>query len=216
MTAFISILGKRFGRLVVINEAERGPNRKVSVKCDCGQVKSVQVSNLRAGATTSCGCFNREISTKHGLSGSPISAMHSGMLDRCHNQSNKYYRHYGGRGIFVCDAWRGPDGFVNFAKWAMDNGCGKGLDIDRADNDAGYSPENCRFVDRATNINNRRNTVRVDVSGESVPLSHISAISGIDHGTLAGRLRRGYSLEHALSKPIDVKHRRKQQCVQEL
>ena len=55
-------------------------------------------------------------------------------------------------------------------------GYAQGLVIDRIDNDSGYSPENCRFVDRKQSSRNRRNTLFV--AGKST--GEWAEISGMD------------------------------------
>ena len=59
----LDLLGKRFGKLVVIEPAESvleqsGAKRTVwKCKCDCGNECYVKTINLRSGDTTSCGCI---------------------------------------------------------------------------------------------------------------------------------------------------------------
>lgn len=84
------------------------------------------------------------------------------MKRRCYNSKNISYKNYGGRGIKVSDEWLGKDGFKNFLKWAINNGYKKELQLDRINNNKDYSPENCRWVDRKTNMNNRRNSIKVN------------------------------------------------------
>lgn len=55
------------------------------------------------------------------------------MRDRCFNPNNIYYSYYGGRGIIVCDEWLGKCGYINFYKWAKENGYSLNLTIDRID-----------------------------------------------------------------------------------
>jgi len=43
-----------------------------------------------------------------------------------------------------------------FIEWALENGWGEGLEIDRINNDGNYYPENCRFVTRQENACNQR------------------------------------------------------------
>jgi hypothetical protein len=76
------------------------------------------------------------------------------MVDRCHNPKCKAHPWYGARGITVCDEWR--NGSKAFVDWALANGFKVGLTIDRRENDLGYSPDNCRFVTRSVNQQNRR------------------------------------------------------------
>ena len=60
------------------------------------------------------------------------------------------YRH-----CYICDEWLD---FTNFYRWAMENGYRKELTIDRIDNKKGYSPDNCRWVNRSVQNRNRRMT----------------------------------------------------------
>lgn len=88
------------------------------------------------------------------------------MKQRCLNPRCRAYRNYGARGITVCAEWME---FEPFCQWALENGYAHGLDLDRADNDGNYSPENCRWVKRDVNLNNRRVTIMLTVNGETKP-----------------------------------------------
>ena len=86
------------------------------------------------------------------------------MRKRCQNPRCPAYAAYGGRGITVCQEW---SDFSNFEQWAAENGYDNDKQIDRIDNDGPYSPSNCRFVDRTTNANNKRNNITLTAFGES-------------------------------------------------
>ena len=80
------------------------------------------------------------------------------MKSRCYRKTNCNYKHYGARGIKVCDEWLGKDGYKNFEKWSLENGYKKELSLDKIDNNADYSPNNCRWTTkRVQNINKRPN-----------------------------------------------------------
>jgi len=75
------------------------------------------------------------------------------MRERCNNPRQCRYSSYGGRGIKVCDEW---NDFAKFREWALSAGYAPGLQVDRKDNDKGYSPENCRLATRHEQQQNRR------------------------------------------------------------
>jgi len=86
-----------------------------------------------------------------GLSCTRLYSIYSGMKQRCYNSNNPNYKHYGGKGITICDEWMNENGIQNFISWALNNGYNEHLTIDRIDNNAGYSPQNCHWVTRSQN-----------------------------------------------------------------
>jgi hypothetical protein len=80
------------------------------------------------------------------------------MRQRCHYPKHEHFPTYGGRGIHVCPAWRAS--FEAFRQWASQAGYRPGLQLDRIDNDKGYSPANCRFVTPSENARNKRKRER--------------------------------------------------------
>lgn len=156
-------VGDRFERYEVIGEPFRKPSGKrtrlyAECRCDCGSVVEVSVDNLTAGAAMSCGCLSSEASaarkTVHGLTSHPLYVVWGGIKSRCQQPANVAYEYYGARGIAVCEEWlNDPAAFIN---WALANGWRKGLQVDRRDNDAGYSPGNCRIVTPSENNLNQR------------------------------------------------------------
>ena len=100
---------------------------------------------------------------RHGLSNHPLYYTRNNMFLRCYNTNSKYYKDYGGRGITVCKEWReNPKSFI---EWALAHGWEKGLNLDRIDNDKGYFPENCRFVNNGLNTRNSRLLWNTNTSG---------------------------------------------------
>lgn len=64
-----NLIGQRFNRWVVLKRAEnvlepRGKYATVwTCKCDCGTVRNIRASALKANLTYSCGCYNHERKT---------------------------------------------------------------------------------------------------------------------------------------------------------
>ena len=186
-TKKIDLVGQRFGRLLVLEEAGRDKHKNVlwKCRCDCGNECVVRSGALRSGHTASCGCF-RLVSSResligldigHNLSKHPLYGVWHTMLRRggVHKGADdKTRRNYISRGISVCDEWRD---FGNFAEWALSHGYEKGLQIDRIDNDGNYTPENCRWVTPKQNCNNKRNTLRLS---DGTPLAMFANSFGIE------------------------------------
>ena len=157
----IDLRGQPFGKLTVLRENGRDKHNKVLwlCRCECGNEVTVRGSDLRSENTTSCGCYQRESHTKHGMCKTRLYYVWRGMLQRAgvhKGASEEAKRLYQDRGITVCDEWLV---FENFRDWALSHGYKEGLQIDRIDNDKGYCPENCRWVTPKENMNNRRNTI---------------------------------------------------------
>ena len=179
MSAKKDLTGQRFGRLIVIREAGRKCGYVAWLcRCDCGGEVVVTSSHLRSGNTQSCGCLRRERSTKHGCANKNWYAVYHHMMERCghlEGASERDLRNYRDRGITVCDLWQKSP--LDFGDWLFAHGWHKGLQIDRIDNNLGYSPENCRVVTPKENINNRRNTTVLD---DGTSLAIFCSSIGID------------------------------------
>ena len=121
--------------------------------------------------------------TTHGCKHEPWYGVYSDMMQRCgHSKgaSERDLRNYRDRGITVCELWqKSPRAFGD---WLLAHGWRKGLQIDRIDNDKGYSPDNCRVISPKENLSNRRNTLRLD---DGTPLAMFCSSLGIE--TCGGR-----------------------------
>lgn len=154
-------IGAVFGRWTV-TAAQDG--RRVECACACGTVRHVYRNSLLSGASTSCGCLQREHAASakrtHGMSDTPTYISWSSMMTRCSNPMCKSYPQYGGRGITVCERWLK---FENFLE-DMGERATTGLSLDRVDNSKGYEPGNCVWATRKTQaVNTRRTRLRPDV-----------------------------------------------------
>lgn len=197
------LIGKRFGRLTVIRKdykpkGSSGYRYYWICKCDCGNIKSVRSDQLRENSTTiSCGCYNKELSSKklaeatrtHGMSSTKLYTMWRDMRHRCYSKKTDRYENYGGRGIEVCNDWN--EKFESFMEWAFNNGYKEGLSIDRIDVNGNYEPSNCRFVTIKEQYRNKTNNVFVEYEGRKICIQELSEITGINAKRIYARYYRG-------------------------
>lgn len=143
--------------------------------------------------------------TKHGMYGTRLYHIWNGFTGRCFNPKNKDYENYGGRGITVCEDWKNPTSFFD---WAISNGYSDTFTLDRKDTNGPYSPENCRWITSAQQQRNRRNNHKISYNGEEHCLAEWAEITGMPSKTILSRIRRGWDIADALFNPAHVKKRR--------
>lgn len=192
----------QFGRLTVLEEVEGIPNpgngtiRRVRCLCECGQEKTFLLQNVKQGKSNSCGCLtvevNREMRLKHGDSRSrttgetaPEYAAHQNMLNRCYNPKVSNYAIYGGRGISVCQRWRGDGGYERFI-------C-----------DLGPRPSADHSIQQARNTRRKQT---LNYRGRDVHVAELAESAGIHPDTLSWRLKVGWDVEEAISAPVGSRY----------
>ncbi len=200
------ITNQRFGRLTVIKRAESKNGRTMWLcKCDCGNYKNISSSSLTRGTTKSCGCYNLEKLSeraKHNMSKTRLYKIWSCMKYRCYGKNHKEFYLYGDRGITVCDDWQE---FTGFYKWAKDKYF-EGSSIDRIDPNGNYEPSNCRFADKYTQANNKRNNKYYVYKGEKLTISQLSKKYNLNYFALGDRLRKGIDIEKAIETDFLTKN----------
>lgn len=134
----------------------------------------------------------------HGENRSPLHYMWLNIKKRCRPDFIQH-KDYADRGITVCDEWK--EDFWAFRCWAVENGYEKGLTIDRIDNDKGYSPDNCRFVDRYVQANNTRKNRFITIDGETKTVAQWARVYGVNPDLIHCRIRRGWSEQDAVTVP---------------
>lgn len=194
--------GEKYGRLTVIEHVPNAPGAKDTnarwlCMCECGKAKIVYGQDLKKGKVVSCGCWNEEKRTKHGMARTRIYKVWMGIRVRCTNPKERSYPNYGGRGIQICERW------LTFENFLADMGDRPaGYEIDRIDNNGNYEPSNCRWVSRKVNLNNKRDNRVIEFNGESKTMAQWAEQCGIRWDTLRSRIDRyGWSIERALTTP---------------
>lgn len=207
----MNLLGMRFGRWTVVESTGKNKRGRDTWRClcDCGVEKPTVIGlNLRSGISTSCGCGQRDAAvrakTKHGhMSGGVESLTHvswRGMIDRCSNHKRQDSSSYSGRGITVCDRWNVFSYFLE----DMGERPSRSHEIDRIDNSDGYKPGNCRWVTDAVNSRNRRTNRTIETPLGGMLLCDAVLASGLNYGTLVGRLSRGWPAVRLFDAPRHI------------
>ena len=217
MVKVVVNVGEVYGDLTILEEIEPfiwgiKKYRAFKCQCICGKLVEVDLNSLRSGNTVSCGCNKTKRGTKfllennparitHGLSKHPLYDVHKHILARCCDENNPAFDNYGGRGIDVYHEW--ANSLASFVDWAESNGYEPGLEIDRIDNNKGYHPDNCRFVDRFVNSNNKRNNIKVNIGGQEMILRDaVPEYSDLSIERVRERIYKGWSDEDALKTPL--------------
>lgn len=204
-------VGKRYGRLMIIELGNQQNGYQDRSLCECGTVKTVRRSDLQSGRTSSCGCLRKENATrtgastrKHGHSRNPLYHLWHTMIARCHNPNHAAYRYYGARGVQVCDRWR-----ESFEAFAEDMGARPaGLELDRINPMGHYEPGNVRWMNRRMQKMNRAKRSdhyeprSIEWNGQIYAISDLAAIAGISYAAMYGRLMKGMSVADAINKPL--------------
>lgn len=194
----VDLTGRRFGRWLVLEETDERKCGSVMwlCKCDCGTIKTVSSNSLLTGKSLSCGCYNKDVNTKHGMGRTRLHGIWSNIRYRCQNPNSIGAKNYIGRGIKVCDEW--ANSFEAFAEWALANGYRDDLTIDRIDNDGNYEPSNCRWATVKEQGRNKRNNIWLTCGGETHILSEWARITNQPRTRLTRRYHLGWSDEEII------------------
>ncbi|PKH09828.1 hypothetical protein [Planomicrobium sp. MB-3u-38] len=212
------LVGKRFGKLTCIRMTGRDNQYRQQwlCECDCGNETTVIASSLKRGSTQSCGCIQKaallKANTVHSFSSNGkgrtprLYSIWRNMKQRCFNPKATKYNRYGGRGITVCEDWRV---YINFHRWAVENGYQDTHTLDRKNGDGNYEPGNCQWVPVAIqNLNKSDNRV-IEFSGKKMTLKEWSDSLDINYTTLRARLDQyGWSVDKAFKTPVGKRRAR--------
>lgn len=209
-----NLVGQRFGRLLVIERADSlNGHTRWKCKCDCGNECVVHGTSLKTGSTTSCGCYKIE-NAKKLYSGvrqndKRLYAVWNGIKQRCFNKNHRSFHNYGGRGIKMDAEW--ASNYETFYNWAVRSGYKEGMEIDRIDNNGDYCEENCRFVNRDIQANNKRNVKLYTIDGVTKTLPQWCNQYGKEYYHVRQRVvKLGWPILDALTIPKHKKHNKYQ------
>jgi len=200
----MEVMGKKFGRLTVLEEAPKKNFRRfLFCLCSCGNKKEINRDNLVQGKVNSCGCLKvdeiRKRLTTHGMNQSPTHRTWRAMKSRCNPKTviKSFQRNYTKKGITVCNRW------LKFQNFYQDIGPKPSSkhSIDRIDGNKGYSPDNCRW---ATPKEQARNTSRnrmITYKGETKAMASWAEELGLSYSMVRDRIKRKWSYKRALETP---------------
>ena len=200
----LDLAGRRFGRLIALRVARRTGGRILWVcQCVCGKQTTIRAAHLTGGRTVSCGCFAREhaavVNRTHGMTRHRVYAIWNTMNQRCHNPRSTGYYKYGARGVRVCRRWRA--GFADsFQHFVRDMGLPPSArhSIERTNNGANYTPNNCVWVLPCAQARNTRRNIWVVFRGRRCLLLDLIDERGLRASKVRQRLARGWSVVRAL------------------
>ena len=199
----IDLTGKKFGMLKAVSiDHKKGTRVYWNCVCECGGKRIVSNDHLQRLENTDCGCTRRHKANwkKHGMSNTRLYRIWSLMKERCYNSKRKEYKDYGGRGISVCKEWMDSKIFI---EWALNNGYSDELTIDRIDNNKNYCPDNCRWISKAEQMNNKRSCHYITYNGETKTITQWAKDNNLTYAQLRKRLfNLNWDFETAITTPI--------------
>lgn len=198
------LLGKKFGKLKVIKKVGLNLHNEMlwECECECGE-RIIKTSYLlRNDKNPKCKkCANKQIGDKNRkyiIYSKRLHECYVNMKTRCYNQNSKSYYLYGMRGIKVCDEWK--NNYSLFQDWALKNGYEENLTLDRINNNGNYCPENCRWVDRIIQANNRKSNLYLTFNGVTDTLANWCRTLKLNYKKVQDRLYKNMTLEQIVQE----------------
>jgi len=142
---------------------------------------------------------NKMFYNTHGMSETPEYRAWGDMKDRCFNPNHKQYSDYGGRGITICDRWLNSS--QNFLA-DMGTKPSPKHSLDRIDNNADYSPKNCRWATKAEQQNNTRYNRLITIGCVTLTIAQWTEKKGYGKNVIYNRLKAGWSEYRAVMTPV--------------
>ena len=147
---------------------------------------------IKAKARCPCCENGRNYRNAKGYEHEKLYQRYRNILRRVYD-SNKY------QGVTICKEWE--DDYLAFRRWALENGYEDSLTIDRKDNNKGYEPDNCRWVNLKKQANNRTSNHIVEYNGKFYTISELSDQIKLPYNTVLLRINNGWKIEDVVKTP---------------
>lgn len=189
-------IGKTVNGYLILDSRHYGNDTQYLVKCNnCGIQMWKSRGFIRAKAICP-NCENgRSYHNAHGY-------QHERLYERYQMILNRIKTHKQYKDIEMCDEWK--EDYLKFREWALTHGYSDELQIDRIDNNKGYSPDNCRWVTVKDNMNNRCSNKIIEYRGEIDTVARLADKYNKSRMLIYGRLKAGWTVEDAFEKEIDT------------
>ena len=194
--------GFTFGKLLVVSGCPQSKRFWICM-CKCGVIcrrdkyKIVNSKEPYCGSTAHRADNCRRRFRTHGLTDHPLYGIWCHIKERCYVETSPAYKNYGARGISVCDEWQASA--QSFIQWGLANGYRKGLELERRNNNKGYSPENCYWSTRKQQANNKRSNILIRWKNRMYTLAQaVEQFGRLSYSTAYYRYRAGKSVAEVL------------------
>lgn len=202
MAAKLNLINQKYGSLTVLSE-EPSKNRNTYwlCQCDCGNTVIKATKLLRHENYPNCGCLTKQLQSEnspfatHRLTKSPTYKSWGMMKSRCNNPNYTHYGYYGARCITYDPSWE------SFEVFLQDMGeKPEGYTLDRINSNGNYTPSNCRWSTRESQVDNRRNNVYLTYEGHTLYIKDWAKVLGVKRSQIYLALYHGATLEGYIQK----------------
>lgn len=177
--------------------------------CGCGRFAPISRRTWTAKGLTRgqpkrfiAGHNTKQLTHGHtrGATRTPEYSAWKAMRHRCENPNDAKWALYGGAGITVCPRWAEFESFLSDVGYRP----GSGYSLDRyPDNSGNYEPGNVRWATIHEQNRNLRTNPRFSHNGLTLCVAEWAEKYGLRRDVLRQRLNHGWSIERALSEPVN-------------
>lgn len=199
----LDLTNMTFHDLTAIERNGKDQNGSVAwlCRCVCGNTGTWSWRHLTSGNTKSCGCRKDRVAAArfrtHGKSTSPEYTTYMNMISRCEYRNRCDFKHYGGRGIAVCQRWR--ESFENFLSDMGPRPFPRAT-LERLRVNEGYGPDNCVWASQKHQTRNKRNNRALEYNGRTMTIAEWSDETGVPQRMIWDRVfSLGWPVEEALN-----------------